>query len=689
MSDYVNDEVIWMLKNGRSAEEIKDLLSSEDKKSYSYEFVDFMQDMLDKYQIKRTEIARATGISQDYLYKILNGSKKTSERDYILAICLAAGMNFPETQHALEICQLHLLDGSDIRDHIISESITGQRGVYRTNDWIEKAGYPPLRVSKDMELYTPNYDFSVVSENQSSHSNKRLKLHKIDEEVIAEKCGLAPFDYIYIGNITVEDQDDNRYHVQAYFHPEFTVFSTITEENYEIVKKLEDEQTEPDNDEPQWESLEEFESLDEASDSEFFRYYMETDRLTDNKVKEVLETQNDTANYGSRCNIRIDGTGMTRYAEQYDSADPAKHQYFQVKETKDGVVYSATHESIFMWMELGSIYSAFFPEREEPKYFIHIENEDELNTLSLREKFILQSLRAEMHKRLRETIGDYAGIDDNDLIDEELTTIAQHGTWAFLNGQYEESLNYNLHLLEKAKQYEKESGKNMIAVTLTTLNKIKSCYSMLGNNTEVQKYSDQILASKKELYAALEAGKSDLFGAIDSYTTELMYRSQDAQNDGDMEAVADYCKEIISLLERDENCFDCPETLFIAYTKYAYILDEENRSEEAIELYEKGELLIRKYHLEKGQYRRNVLSFYNNYAWVLWNRFQNQEAIIYYGKVIDMAEDAINEGNDMVATVDSLEHFANGLHKLYEQTGKTKEAERLEKRLSPYGITFE
>lgn len=365
-------------------------------------------------------------------------------------------------------------------------------------------------------------------------------------------------------------------------------FKRISETAYlsGTVKKLEDGQTEPDNDEPQWESLEEFESLDEASDSEFFRYYMEADRLTDNKVKEILETQNDTANYGSRCNIRIDGTGMTRYAEQYDSADPAKRQYFQVEETKDGVVYSATHESIFMWMELGNIYSAFFPEREEPKYFIHIENEDELNTLPLREKFILQSLRAEMHKRLKETIGDYAGIDDNDLIDEELTTIAQHGTWSFLNGQYEESLNYNLHLLEKAKQYEKESGNNMIAVTLTTLNKIKSCYSMLGNNTEVQKYSDRIIASKKELYAALEAGKSDLFGAIDSYTTELVYRSQDAQNDGDMEAVADYCKEIISLLERDENCFGCPETLFIAYTKYAYILDEENRSDEAIELYE-------------------------------------------------------------------------------------------------------
>ena len=54
-----------------------------------------------------------------------------------------------------------------------------------------------------------------------------------------------------------------------------------------------------------------------------------------------------------------------------------------------------------------------------------------------------------------------------------------------------------------------------------------------------------------------------------------------------------------------------------------------------------------------------------------------------------MAEDAIIEGDDTVATVKSLEHYANGLHKLYVQTGKKKEAERLEKRMSPYGIKFD
>lgn len=689
MSNYVNDEVIWMLKNGNTEDEIRALLKNEGRKSYSNEFVDFMQDMLDKYQIKRTEISRATGISQDYLYKILNGQKKTSERDYILAICLAAGMNFPETQHALEICQLHLLDGSDIRDHIISESIIGRRGVYRTNDWIEKAGYPPLRVSKDMELYTPNYDFKDEPKTVPFRSKKKLILHKIDEEAAAEKCGLSPFDYTYVCNITVADQKNNKYYVQAFYSSEFMSFTVLNQENHEIVEKMMAENIAPDYDNPQWEPLEQFLCLEDAAGSEFFKYYLEADRIAEDKMREMLEKESDTANFGIRCNVRIESTGMVKYIEQYDSAAPEKKQYFQVIESKDGVTYSASHESAFLWMELNEIYSDIFPGKEEPKFFIKIEKNEDLWSLPLRERFIFQSLQTEMHKHLKESMGDYAGIDDEELINEDLANIAQHGTWSFLHGQYEDALNYNQRLLNGVKWLEEHTGKSMISVILTTLSKIETCYANLGNTEEAKKYSDKVLACKPELYDALDAGEEELSGAVDSYTQELMYRAQDAQDNGDQGKVADYSREIISLLERDENCFSCPETLFIAYTKYAFILDEENRSEEAIELYEKGERLIRKYHLEKGRYRRNVLSFYNNYAWVLWNRFQNQEAIIYYGKVIDMAEDAINEGNDSVATVDSLEHFANGLHKLYEQTGKKKEAERLEKRLSPYGIKFE
>ena len=133
MSSHSNEEVIRMLKNGVPQELIAEVLK-EEKKAYSFVFVDFMQDMLKKYRVKRTDVARATGISQDYLYKVLNGQKKTAERDYIIEICLAIGMNVPETQHALEINQMPMLSDRDIREHVLITCISEGRGVYRTNE---------------------------------------------------------------------------------------------------------------------------------------------------------------------------------------------------------------------------------------------------------------------------------------------------------------------------------------------------------------------------------------------------------------------------------------------------------------------------------------------------------------------------------------------------------------------------
>ena len=96
---------------------------------------------------------------------------------------------------------------------------------------------------------------------------------------------------------------------------------------------------------------------------------------------------------------------------------------------------------------------------------------------------------------------------------------------------------------------------------------------------------------------------------------------------------------------------------------------------------------MRRYHLEQSGLIRTVMSFYNNYAWVLWNKFENEEAIIYYGRAIELAEDLI-ERSDHVhpSVISALQHYAQGLLKLYRQTGKTKEAERLIRRLEKYHL---
>lgn len=94
----LNDkELLRLLKHGR-AEELAEL-AEEMKPTYADSFPAFMDQMLKEHHLKRSTVARRSGLSQDYLYKLLRGDKRTTERDYIIAICMAAGLNIAQTQH--------------------------------------------------------------------------------------------------------------------------------------------------------------------------------------------------------------------------------------------------------------------------------------------------------------------------------------------------------------------------------------------------------------------------------------------------------------------------------------------------------------------------------------------------------------------------------------------------------------
>ena len=91
-----NSELLHLLKYGKSVD-LQKQLKNEMKKEYSSSFPAFMDEMLQEHKIKRKDVAVRSGMSQDYVYKLLRGDKKTTERDYILAMCIAIGMNLGQT----------------------------------------------------------------------------------------------------------------------------------------------------------------------------------------------------------------------------------------------------------------------------------------------------------------------------------------------------------------------------------------------------------------------------------------------------------------------------------------------------------------------------------------------------------------------------------------------------------------
>lgn len=98
---------------------------------------------------KKEDIFRSTGLSRDYLYKVLRGVKKIKERDYILAICLAAHMDLIDTQIMLEAYGLPALSIDAERDVVIIHAINGKMGLEKTDKMLLSAGIHKVCVSPE------------------------------------------------------------------------------------------------------------------------------------------------------------------------------------------------------------------------------------------------------------------------------------------------------------------------------------------------------------------------------------------------------------------------------------------------------------------------------------------------------------------------------------------------------------
>ena len=114
------------------------------------DFAEFMRECLKRHGKKKVDVARGSGISDHYVYKILAGHKRPGERDYVIAMCRAAEMDIRETDLALSANSMSELNPYRSRDSIILRCIADNRNVRMTNQSLEDAGMEQLRVRFDV-----------------------------------------------------------------------------------------------------------------------------------------------------------------------------------------------------------------------------------------------------------------------------------------------------------------------------------------------------------------------------------------------------------------------------------------------------------------------------------------------------------------------------------------------------------
>lgn len=111
---------------------------------------DYLQNEAKHRHVKKSDIAFSTGISKAYIYKIFSGTKHTKQRDYIIAICLAMDMSVVETQIALTLNGMDVLNPEKPRDWAIMECINWEYGVHKTNSILGELKFESLKVRCDI-----------------------------------------------------------------------------------------------------------------------------------------------------------------------------------------------------------------------------------------------------------------------------------------------------------------------------------------------------------------------------------------------------------------------------------------------------------------------------------------------------------------------------------------------------------
>ena len=92
-----------------------------------------ISDLLRKKKISKSALASRSGMSEVYLYQILNG-RRTPSRDRCICLCIGLGCTLEETQSLLRQNSFAQLYPKVRRDAVIMFAFREKWDVYRLND---------------------------------------------------------------------------------------------------------------------------------------------------------------------------------------------------------------------------------------------------------------------------------------------------------------------------------------------------------------------------------------------------------------------------------------------------------------------------------------------------------------------------------------------------------------------------
>lgn len=140
------------LNSAKSTSEGLNIINDSSLEYSSHSFSEFFNEYLGLHpELKLSDIVRASGLSRQYAYEVINGNKNAS-RDKLIALCFAAGMNLCETDHALTYAKVGKLYAKDKRDAVLMLAIKMKshenncKNVTELNILLDEQGQDPLDI---------------------------------------------------------------------------------------------------------------------------------------------------------------------------------------------------------------------------------------------------------------------------------------------------------------------------------------------------------------------------------------------------------------------------------------------------------------------------------------------------------------------------------------------------------------
>ena len=143
----------------RSTQELDRVLQEKDYKSLDdylemYTFqdgdisaADYLTERILAGNLKKKDVIARSGVAESLGYRLLNGTKMTTDRDKIIGLCIGAQLTLEETDIALRLAGFGKLYSKNRRDAVIIYGIqNGYKNVMELNEELEKRGLEILNL---------------------------------------------------------------------------------------------------------------------------------------------------------------------------------------------------------------------------------------------------------------------------------------------------------------------------------------------------------------------------------------------------------------------------------------------------------------------------------------------------------------------------------------------------------------